>query len=138
MALAIVAVLGSLFVYLRLFSGRVLQWLPSPDGHVVAAVTESGSLSALDTDSIGVELRSKYNPIRHFVFSGLDYGTSVTISWTDQRNLVVKCTRCASLAIYRCEQQWHDVAIHYMFSDGSPEFPQTTFSKGVEGRCAAQ
>jgi hypothetical protein len=123
LTLAIVAVLGGLFVYLRLFSGRVLQRLPSPDGQVVAAVSESVSLSPLDADSIGVELRSKYTPLRHFIFWGLDYGTSVTISWTDSRNLVVKCAQCTSLAVYGCEQQCRDVVVHYVFADGFPDFP---------------
>jgi len=127
----ILASVGGLLGYLRLISGRVVQRLQSPDGQIVATVREFRHLSE---DSIGIELRTKSNPLRHSVFTGLNYGTSVAISWKNPRNLVVECTACANLSIYGCEQRWHDVTIHYVWRDGSPEYPPTTFSKGV-GNC---
>src|SRR5262249_34434380 len=114
---------GAFLAYLRLFSGHVLQRLPSPDRRTVAVVNEEGSGSAVDANSLGVALRTRWNPVRHLVFSGLDYGTSLAVSWMDANNLVIKCMNCKSLAVYRCEKQWHQVSIHYLFADGLPDFP---------------
>jgi hypothetical protein len=86
-------------------------------------------------DSIGIEVRARGNPLRHFIanFEYFDPATSsVTILWKDARNLVVKCTGCMSMSVLRCERHWQDVTIRYAWQDGSPMYPPTTFSKGVE------
>lgn len=126
--LALVGVVGGLVGYLRLFSGQVMQRLQSPNGQTVATIRKFGRLSGNLT---GIELRARREPLRHFVLTGLDYDDGLSISWENPRNLIVQCTNCTDISIYRCEQRWHDVTIHYVWHGGSPDYPATTFSKGV-------
>lgn len=104
-----------LFVlYLRLFAGEVIQRTESPDGRFVAEVRELHNGSAVDADNIGVELRTKWNPFRHEIYGGLDYGVGISISWVDSANLLVTCTKCEKLGQSFKESKWHDVVIQYV------------------------
>ena len=108
----------------RLFEGNIRQYDLSPDGENIAELREYREGSATTTNSATVELRTRLNPFRHIVLDGLDYGADLSVTWTDSRNLLVRCTKCASFDVkndvygtvfyvLRKEARWHDVSIHY-------------------------
>ena len=103
----------SLFVYVRVFAGHVKQTATSPDGKSIAEVRELSPLSGLDADLIAVRLRTTWNPFRRVVFSGLDYGAQITISWIDPTDLLVMCVGCDHLRDQDRENSWRNVTIHY-------------------------
>jgi hypothetical protein len=124
--LGVIAVLASDALYGRLFEGQVRQYEPSPDGNNIAEYRQyKQSGGATSTDLTTVELRTRLNPIRHTVLSGLDYGAKLSITWIDSRNLLITCNgcnprdllvpckNCTSLDIVKKEAQWRDVSIHY-------------------------
>lgn len=115
--LALVSIIMSLalgIVYLRTSSGRTLQRLPSPDGGVIAEINTSGFAAATDAYYTGVLLRTRHNPLRHYVFGGLDYGAKIAISWIDSKNLLIQCEECRNLNGGNVrEARWHDIMIHY-------------------------
>jgi hypothetical protein len=102
-----------LFVYARIFAGRVKQRETSPDGNSIAEVRALPALSGLDADLIAVRLRTRWNPFRRVVFSGLDYGAQITISWIDPTDLLVTCASCDHLRDQDRENSWRNVTIHY-------------------------
>ena len=130
-----IAAIAAPLAYLRLRSGNMVQHSPNTDGRFVAEVRTFDPASAMDTRLVVVFLRRTGVPLRHGVFDGLDYGSSVAVSWTTATDLVVRCKDCKNMAVYLCEQRWGDVTIHYVFDDGSPTYPPTTFSSGVQGEC---
>jgi hypothetical protein len=105
---------GLLLAYARIFSGSAKQRLPSPDGETIAEVREFTSLSAMDADYLGVQVRTKLNPFRHFVFAGLDDGIKITISWIDSKTLQISCERCEQIRTNIKEDAWRDVSIRYV------------------------
>ncbi len=100
-------------LYLRIFAGTVNQRLPSPNGQLVAEVRTLTSLSALDRDFVTVQLSRRFNPFRHIVFGGSDYGVKITVSWTDSEDLLVQCVDCDNLRDETVENNWNGVTIHY-------------------------
>ena len=106
--------IGLLGLYLRVFAGQVKQRIASPDGTFVAQVREVHNGSAVDADYISVQLQTRWNPFRHQVYGGLDYGIGITSSWIDSKNLLVTCTECEKLGQSSKEDKWHDVTIRYV------------------------
>ena len=106
--------LSGLVLYIRLFAGDVRQRLVSPDGMVIAEVRTLDFAAATDGPNTAIELRTKNNPFRHSVFSGLDYGAKITVSWIDAKSLLVRCEDCAKLSYGNTRQdKWHEIEIHY-------------------------
>lgn len=112
------------YVYGRLFYGNIRQYSISPDGKNIAEWREYHQSSATTTDLTTVELRSRVNPFRHTILAGLDYGADLSVSWLDQRNLLVRCTKCTNfdikcdkcggpLYVRRKDTGWRDVSVHY-------------------------
>jgi hypothetical protein len=82
--------LAGFWLYLRLFSGQLLEYKVSPDGKYVAeyrSYYQGGG--ATTTNLKGVEIRTKLNPFRHTIIDALDYGADLSIRWIDSRNLLV-------------------------------------------------
>jgi len=115
----VVTIFGAAILYLRLFAGTVQQRLPSPDGSMVAECRVLGFTAATDSPATTVQLRTKFNPFRHTVFSGLLYGGDVNISWADSGTLVVKCHRCSNADIRGMEQKWNTVSIRYLMTESN-------------------
>ena len=119
-ALASVVIACALVLfYFRTSSGRILQRLPSPDNSVIAEVDKDGSdAAATDTFYTGVALRTRRNPIRYYVFGGLDYGANITVSWLDSNNLLIKCEQCSKLNGGNMKKYtWRKIVIHYDISN---------------------
>jgi hypothetical protein len=113
-----VLLIASLLFYLRAYGGRTLQREVSPNGKVIAEVIVSDSAGATDVNTLDVSLKNELNPIRHYVFGGLDYGAQVTVSWIDNDRLLIKCQHCENLHggdIF--ERKWHDVMVCYARSN---------------------
>lgn len=124
-----VAFLGALTIlvvilWIRIFAGETLQYTPSPDGENIAEYRRYKQSSATTTDLITIELRSRFNPIRHTVLSGLDYGATFSLNWRDSRNLIVGCQGCnpanltvrgapTAFAAVKKEERWNGVSILY-------------------------
>jgi hypothetical protein len=89
--LAAIVVGAAALLYARMFAGRTLQYAISPDVQNVAECREYEESSATTANLITVELRGRYDPIRHTVMSGLDYGAQVSITWLDSRRLLIRC-----------------------------------------------
>jgi hypothetical protein len=108
--------------YLRACSGHVRQYLPNPSGTLRAEVIdESGSASAMDAGMLGVTLKTRLNPFRHFVFSGLNYGAEITVTWINDRVLFIRCEHCEKLhGAMIVERKWHQTTICYGGS-GKPD-----------------
>jgi hypothetical protein len=111
----VVLVLGSLFVYARVFAGSVSERVLSPDRRLVVEVRTLKSLSALDANYVAVRLSRRFSPFRHVVFGGLDYGAKITVSWTESNDLIVKCVDCENLRDHTAQSRWNGVTIHYQF-----------------------
>jgi hypothetical protein len=105
--------LSAWIIYPRVSSADVTLRAISPDGGTTAEVDTSKGGGATEAAYTGVRLRSRFNPFRHYVFGGLDYGAKVTLSWTDSRNLIIKCQNCEKLDIKDEEHDWRGVRIHY-------------------------
>jgi hypothetical protein len=113
------------FLYGAFLGGEVRQYQPSPDGRNIAEYREYRQGGATSTNLSTVELRTRFNPLRHTVLAGLDYGAKLSLSWMnsqnllvscngcDPRNLVIRCNDCTSLDIVKKESRWRDVFIHY-------------------------
>jgi len=88
---------------------------------MVAECRILGFTAATDSAATTVQLRTKFNPFRHTVFSGLLYGGDLRISWADSRTLVVKCHGCSNADIRGMQQKWNAVSIRYVMVDsGQP------------------
>jgi len=123
--LGVVALLAASVLYARLFAGVTRQYQPSPDGRNIAEYREYKEGSATTTDVSTVELRSRFNPLRHTVLSGLDYGAKLSLTWIDSHTLLVTrngcshgdlqvpCNNCTSLDIIKKEPRWRDISIRY-------------------------
>lgn len=119
----------TLAVVNRFWAGQTLQYSISPDGRSIAECREYKQSSATSTDLKTVELRTRFNPVRHTVLSGLDYGATLSITWIDSRNLLVtcrgcnpldlqiRCNNCTALDIVKRETEWRDVSIKYEWHD---------------------
>ena len=118
-AMVVGAILVVALVYMRLQAGNVQQRLPSPDGRVIAECRILDFAAATDSAATTVQLRTRFNPLRHTVFLGLLDGGNVTISWPDSNTLVVKCARCDKAYIQGTERQWNSVSIRYVTSDSN-------------------
>jgi hypothetical protein len=123
-SLLLIAFIATYVVYGRLLEGTTVQRFESPDRNAVAEYREYAQSSATSTNLSTIELRTSFNPFRHTVLSGLDYGGRLSISWIDFHNLLVRCTNCADLElkcnhcgdrfyVIRKETKWRDITIHY-------------------------
>lgn len=101
------------FLYLRTIAGRVDQRVLSQDGRMVAECRTFDFAAATDTEQTTVQIRNRFNPFRHTVFAGLNYGAKVSISWQDPRTLLIRCINCKNLDIRRKQPEWHGVSIIY-------------------------
>lgn len=122
--LSLVAVAGIYVLQVRFFGGDLRQYELSPDAKKIAQVREYDQSSATTTNLISVELRTKFNPFRHTVLAGLDYGAEISVTWVDSRNLLVRCIKCSSFDV-KCDScgsalyvvgkdtKWRDVSIQY-------------------------
>ena len=108
--------LSGFWLYLRLFSGQLLEYEVSPDGKYVAEYRSYHQGGGATTTNLkGVEIRTKLNPFRHTIIDVLDYGADLSIRWIDSRNLLVTCPNSGGkLDFYGGDEaKWHDVSIHY-------------------------
>lgn len=101
------------FLYLRIFAGKLDQRVFSPDGRTVAECRTFDFAAATDADQTAVQISSRFNPFRHTVFSGLNYGATVSASWLNPRTLLIRCTNCKDLDIRGQEHRWKDITIRY-------------------------
>jgi len=109
---------GLLIAYFRIFSGRVLQSAQNPDGTVTAEVLASDSAAATDVEYLGVILKTRFDPIRHYVFAGSNYGANIQISWINDHVLLIHCDHCEKLEGGNIlERKWHQVTICYNLSN---------------------
>ena len=110
---------GLLIVYPRIFGGRVRQTARNAKGTVTAEVVASGFAAATDVGYLGVTLKTRFDPVRHTVFGGSDYGAQITISWIGPNVLLIRCQHCEKLQGGNIlEQKWHQVTICYDRSNG--------------------
>jgi hypothetical protein len=100
--------------HMRFYAGKAKQRIVSLDGKFIAQVREFQTGSAVDSDYIAVQIQTRWNPLRHDVYGGLDYGIGIKIYWADSSNLVVTCTNCEKLGEGLKENKRHDVAIRYV------------------------
>jgi len=121
----ITSVIVLVLLYGHLFGGQTAQWEESPDHKKVAECRRYGTSSATTSELRTIELRTRFNPFRHTVLSGLDYGAKLSVSWIDSKNLMVQCGNCGNfeikcdacsdgLYIFQKKDRWHDVRIHYV------------------------
>jgi hypothetical protein len=104
--LLLVVIFTAFALYGRFFSGEVRQREVSPDGKNIAECIEYADLST-------VQLRTRLNPFRRVVISGL-YDAGLSVVWIDSRNLLVRCQRCGELSIVgKKKAAWHNISIHY-------------------------
>jgi hypothetical protein len=111
----VVLAIGLLIIFSRIFGGRILQTSPNPKHTVTAEVIDSsGMATALDTGYLGVTLKTRFNPIRHYVFGGPNHGARVRVSWINDQVLTIQCDNCEKLEGGNIiEHQWHQVTICY-------------------------
>lgn len=122
--LGVIVIFVACVLYVRAFGGHIRGYEVSPDGREIAEWIETGESSATTTSLTSVALRTKSNPIRHIVFSGLDYGGRIHIQWIDPENLLVTCDGCkmpdhitqgaTNISILRKQTNWGNVSIHYV------------------------
>ena len=97
--------------------GKTLQQLSSPDGHAIALVVRSQTASAVDSDIVSVIIRSRWNPLFDHLFSGVDRGAKIKLSWLDSHHLFVTCEECFRLERSPLDdppvRHWNDVTIDY-------------------------
>jgi hypothetical protein len=111
--------LGLLIAYLRIFGGHVLQIASNPESSVTAEVIEDGSgAGAMDVGYLGVSLKTKFNPIRHYVFGGSNYGAQLHVSWISDDVLLIRCEHCEKLnGGDILERKWDRLTICYDLSN---------------------
>lgn len=117
---AFVALVALAFCYLRFFAGRVEQFEWNPRGDVAAEVRFFDVGSATESPTTGVEVRSKFSPIRHMVFFAIDYGGRVQISWVDSQTLLITCENPKNLAVYKRLSRWDGIRILYKDENRCP------------------
>jgi hypothetical protein len=107
--------LAALVVYLRVFSGHVVQSASNSKGNLKAEViNDSGTAAATDVGYLGVTLKTWFNPIRHYVFGGSNYGADIQIKWINDHTLLIHCDHCEKLDGGNIlERRWHQVIICY-------------------------
>lgn len=83
-------------------------------GNVIAEVISDGPTAATDVDYEGVTLKTRFNPIRHYVFGGLNYGAQIKVSWKGENVLFIRCADCENLQVGNIlERKWQEVTICY-------------------------
>ena len=118
-------------VYLNIFTGTVLQRSASLDGKAQAQIRVDNFAAATDVSHSSVELRSGLNPLWCPVFSYINNGAKVTISWIDSDTLQVDCgDECDRLDVEGLVRRWKNIRIRY-----SPDLLRhTRWEKGWWGR----
>jgi hypothetical protein len=121
-SVTVAVILALIFLYGRLFAGKILQYQASPDQQNIAEWRIYEESSATTTDLSAIELKTRFWPFRHTVLSGLDYGAKISVDWVNSTTLVIRCANCGgfevkcdncALYIVRKETKWHNVLIHY-------------------------
>jgi hypothetical protein len=103
-------------------------------GDVIAEVVNSGTAAATDVNYLGVTLKTRFDPIRHYVFAGSNYGADIRIAWLGDHMLLIRCEHCEKLEGGNIlERRWHQVIICYDRSNAAdgpseqdPSCPQAT------------
>jgi hypothetical protein len=115
LVVCLVVGLAALVVYLRVFSGLVMQSASNSKGNLKAEViNDSGAAAATDVGYLGVTLKTWFYPIRHYVFGGLNYGADIHIEWINDHTLLIHCDHCEKLDGGNIlERRWHQVVICY-------------------------
>jgi hypothetical protein len=116
----LVAAIGILIANLNIFGGHILQRVPNSKGSVTAEVLESGIAAATDIDYLGVSLKARFNPFRHYVFGGANYGAQIQASWINDHLILIRCQHCENLQGGNIlERKWRQVTICYDRSNTS-------------------
>jgi hypothetical protein len=97
--LGVAAIFLAYGLYGKLFDGDIRQYQVGPDGNNIAEWKVYHQSGATSTDLIAVKLRKRFNPFRHAVLFGLDYGADLSVTWIDARNLLVPCPKCGSFEV---------------------------------------
>jgi hypothetical protein len=112
--IAFLVLCAFLEVHRLFFAGKTVQRVVSPDGTTIAEVRDYDPLTGLDAEQTNIELRYRYSLLRHTVFFGLNYGSTVRITWKDNKSLGVECLKCdTSFRILEKQGNWNDVALNY-------------------------
>lgn len=121
---------GLLLAYLLFFGGHVLQSASNPAKSVTAEVIEDSSFAAAtDAAYLGVAVKARWNPIRHYVFGGSDYGAQIQASWINDHVLLIHCIQCEQLRGNILKRKWNGVTICYDRSN------MTDVSQDVDASC---
>jgi hypothetical protein len=97
--------------WLRYFSG-VQNESKSPGGDYVAVVRTSGSMSAMDSDSSMVQIRSRWQLGRDLLFQASGDGAQVSLSWVGAKQLDILCHHCVYAHIDYQQSTWRDVKVN--------------------------
>jgi hypothetical protein len=103
-----------------------------PLGNITAEVVSSGMAAATDVDYMGVTLKTRFDPIRHCIFAGSNYGADIRIAWISDRIVLIHCEHCEKLEGGNIlERKWHQVIICYdrsnaadLPSEQDPSYPR--------------
>jgi hypothetical protein len=119
-----VVLLAAFIIYQGFFLGEVRDYRVSPNGEYIAEWRVYGQGAATSTDLSTVQLKTRINPFRRRVLTGLDYGAQISLIWVDSKTLVVQCGGCGgfeiksdacgnALYVVGKENSWRDVQIRY-------------------------
>ena len=97
--------------WLRYFSGLQNE-SKSPGGDYVAVVRTSGSMSAMDSDSSMVQIRSRWQLGRDLLFQASGDGAQVSLSWVGPKQLDILCHHCAYAHIDYQQNTWRDIRVN--------------------------
>lgn len=111
----IVVLLIGCWLYLRVFSGELLDSKVSPDGRYLVEYRLDRESSATTTDVKSIDIHTQSNPFRHNLVTALDYGADLSVEWVDFRSLRISCKDSGGkLDFYgRSETKWRDISIRY-------------------------
>jgi hypothetical protein len=77
-------------------------------------INENSGASATDVGYLGVTLKTRFNPIRHYIFGGSNYGAQIRVSWISDHVLLIHCERCEKLEGGNIlERKWQRVTVCY-------------------------
>ena len=98
-------------IWLRYFSGLQIE-SKSPAGDYVAVVRTSGSMSAIDSDSSIVQIRSRWQLGRDLLFQASGDGAQVSLRWVGPKQLEIVCHHCVYAHIDYQQSTWRDVEVN--------------------------
>ncbi len=104
--------LAGVLFYSRYFS-RVQEEDVSPDGNYKVLVRTSGSLSAMDSDAVFVQITPKWRLERNLLLQISGDNTQVRVRWLHPNELQIICHNCSQAHIDRQEHLWRGVVVDY-------------------------